>query len=90
MKRRTDIEARKAALISVSAFQRRELESIAQSIAGKFAGASERLSLARRLTRRPAAKLGLGALVLLVPRRWVWKLLQGAVFARLLTRSRRR
>jgi len=90
MKRHADIEARKAALISVSAFQRRELEGIARSIAGRFAGASESLSLTRRLTRQPAAKLGLGALVLLAPRRWIWKLLQGAVFARLLTRSRRR
>ncbi len=90
MKDRAAIEARKAALITLSAFQRHELGAIARSISGRFAGTTEGLSLTRRLTRQPAAKLGLGALVLLAPRRWIWKLLQGAVVARLLTRSRRR
>jgi hypothetical protein len=90
MKNRHDIEARKAALMAVSALQRRELEIGGRAIAGRLAGAADGLSLVRRLTKQPALKLGLGALLLLAPRRWGWKLLQGAVAARLLTRWRRR
>ena len=90
MNRRTEIDARKAALVAASALQRRELEIGGRAIAGRFAGAAEGLSLARRLTKRPGLKLGLGALLLLVPRRWGWKLLQGAVIARVLGRFRRR
>ena len=91
MIRRNDIEARKAALLAVSALQRRELEIGGRAIAGRLAGAADGLSLARRLTKKPALKVGLGALLLLAPRRWGWKLMQGAVVARLLTQwSRRR
>lgn len=89
MKSRADIEARKAVLVSVSALQRRELQGVGRSINGRLAGATEGLSLARRLTKQPAVKLGLGALLMLAPRRWGWKLLQGAVLARVLARFRR-
>ena len=89
MKPRADIEARKATLIAVSASQRRELGSLAGSISGRFTGVTGGLSLTWRLTRQPVAKLGLGALLLLAPRRWVWRLLQGAALARLLARRRR-
>lgn len=90
MRRRAEIGARKAALVAVSALQRRELEIGGRAIAGRLAGAAEGLSLVRRFTKKPGLKLGLGALLLIAPRRWGWKLLQGAVVARLLSRWRRR